>query len=212
MTLNFSLANIATISALVPLLVFIFNAKTLAFPFRVLALLLLTSLLTEAINLYLMTQKINSLGVVNAYTVAEFTLLAWFYYLVFTVPIIKQRVGIFLLIGLVATIISTFSPDLNKHLNNISLAIESLAFISLSLLYFSEMLKKMAYEKIWHNPYFWVNSAILVYFAGSFFVFIFSDFLNVGKSFQFWHIHNICSLLFYFILAIGFWKARKTSI
>jgi len=56
-------------------------------------------------------------------------------------------------------------------------------------------------------PIFWFNTAILVYFSGSFFTYLLSSEILTNTSLT-WTLHNISNILKNLLFAIGLWKAR----
>ena len=72
----------------------------------------------------------------------------------------------------------------------------------------------MTIEKLTNLPLFWINSALLVYFSGSLFLFL--SFEPLGKlhetaalvSYMF---HNLMGVIKNVLLGLGFWKAIKLS-
>lgn len=210
MILGISIFDIISLFlAIVPISIAFLFFKTLTRPVRVLGLLLAISLVTDLTTFYLNVRQINNVGFMNVYTIFELGFYAFFYSLILENYSHKKAILIGLVLVFLVTVGLTFNADLNLQMNDVTLAIESLTIIATSLIYFDVMLKKMDYAKVWDNPFFWINSAILFYFAGSFFVFIFSNYLDASIEFNLWTIHTIVRIIFISVLTIGIWKARK---
>lgn len=58
------------------------------------------------------------------------------------------------------------------------------------------------------SPLFWINIAILTYFAGAFFTFILSAEILFGTQMT-WRLHNFSNILKNLLLAIGLWRIPR---
>ncbi|UII33681.1 hypothetical protein LVD17_07600 [Fulvivirga ulvae] len=62
------------------------------------------------------------------------------------------------------------------------------------------------------DPLFWVNSAILLYFSGVLFLFLFFEPLakvNEASAVISYMFHNVLLVLKNVLFAVGFWKSRS---
>lgn len=177
---------------------------------RVLFVLLLLSLALDGISLYLLEQKMHNRWILNSYTIVEYFVYCSFFLMVLQTTNIRK----FFLIGYIAvgSILFYFTlKDFWTHINDITMGIESIVMIFSSAAYFYIMLRQLKYDSPFSNPFFWLNSAILIYFSGSFFVFIFIDYRVPNMSWDLWNIHSIVRIIFNLLLVIGFWKTRKIT-
>lgn len=97
-------------------------------------------------------------------------------------------------------------------MDDIAMAIESIVFMVYALITYFNLIKTLEYENIFSNPVFWFNTAVLVYFAGSLFVFVFSNRLlaySQKASYHLWAIHSVCNIMYNLLIATGFWKTKK---
>jgi hypothetical protein len=82
-----------------------------------------------------------------------------------------------------------------------------------AMLWFLKSLREMKITSLRADPVVWINTGAIIYFSGSFFIFILSNlFLEhsrviLGYSFR---VSTFLSNLFYILIAIGFWKTKKT--
>lgn len=82
----------------------------------------------------------------------------------------------------------------------------AICVIIASLIYFFVLIRDLPTESITRLPMFWVNTAALIYYSGTFFVYLATDYLiNVVKSdlINAWTIHNFLGLIFYTLVSIG---------
>lgn len=81
-----------------------------------------------------------------------------------------------------------------------------------AMLWFLKSLREMKITSLRAEPVVWINTGAIIYFSGSFFIFILSNlFLEhsrviLGYSFR---VSTFLSNLFYILIAIGFWKTKK---
>lgn len=81
-----------------------------------------------------------------------------------------------------------------------------------SMLWFLKSLREMKITSLRAEPIVWINTGALIYFAGSFFIFILSNIIlehfNNLLLYSF-RVSTFLSNLFYILIAIGFWKTKK---
>ena len=188
------------------------NLKTLkrSLPLRVLFCLIVISLLSDLASGYMQSHAIHNLWLINLYNIIEYSLFAVFYLLLFKLnknP--KYIVGTLYLMGLIIIVITSFTQSFSEHLNSTLLGMKSIILICSSVFYFKVMLDEIEFETPWSNPFFWINSGVLIYFSGCFFIFIFSEYRGVSRTINLWDIHNIIHIIYNLLILIGFWKARK---
>jgi hypothetical protein len=82
----------------------------------------------------------------------------------------------------------------------------SAIIIIFCLLYFYVLIRDLPSLYVHHLPMFWFNSALLVFHAGTFFLFSFQSYLiNVLKNSMlvYWSFHNMLSIIEHFIVLVG---------
>lgn len=174
--------------------------------------LLIISLGIEIITLILMKRNINTLGVFNCFTILEFVFLSSFYSN-FTNSVKKTYFNkIVLLIFLVISVIDLFFINGFKRVNTLTVSIESITLIVYSLISFYLIMSRMLFDKLLDAPFFWINIAVLFYFSGSLFLFLFGNYLisQGNKTYmEMYKIHTFVNAVWYLFISIGFWKVKK---
>jgi len=199
------------LSVLLPMTIGTIKLRTLSKPMRVLFLLVLTSFCFDAFSELVVHANEGghpNLWVLNLYTPVETIIYSIFFVMVLKDLINQKILASFYFLPLVFIIYYTYKHE--NRLSDVALAIESITVIASSMLFFYVMLKKLEHETPLANPFFWFNSAILIYFSSAFFVFIFSDYRKLSSDWNLWNIHSIVRIIFNILISIGFWKARKT--
>lgn len=86
-----------------------------------------------------------------------------------------------------------------QSFNSYTSSLASVCFILMSLTYFYVLIQQLPTESITKLPMFWVNAAILIYYSGTFFLYLSADYLiNVLNNdlVTFWMFHHFFGLLF----------------
>lgn len=148
----------------------------------------------------------------NAYGLVQFIFLLRVYYLAFDSKAFKG----FASIGL--AYIAFFLVDLfffqPGQLSSFSITLTSLVFIIFSILYFLKLMRDLPTIQIQRLPMFWINTAVLVYFAGSFFVFLLRDYLIEvlhDNQIMYWSFHNMLNITKNLLFAIGLWQGNRKA-
>ena len=83
-----------------------------------------------------------------------------------------------------------------------------------AILWYLKALTNMEIRRLRDEPVVWFNTGVLIYFAGSFFVFILSNqvlFQSVALSKQVWLISSTLMFIFYQIIAYSFFLVGKKA-
>jgi hypothetical protein len=162
--------------------------------------------------LYMMCYyNINNMFIFNIYGIIEAILLIEFYKR-FLNQFFQSKVHLILItLFTLLFIYNTFLSHKFKNIDNISTSIESIIFILYALISFYFILKNLVFENLYHTPFFWINTAILLYFSGNLFLFTFSSYLESHEStyLKLYLIHSNLNILTYILFSIGFWKIKK---
>jgi hypothetical protein len=120
-------------------------------------------------------------------------------------------VGCFVLFGL----LNLFFIQGPFNFNSYTSSLASILFILTSLTYFYILVQELPTEEITKLPMFWINTAMLIYYSGTFFLYLSADYLiNVLKNnlIAIWLIHNFLGLIFYSIIGYGLLLIRKEHL
>ena len=200
------------LSVFIPIAIGTYRLRALSNPMRVLFVLVITSLTFDAFSE--IVAHANKGGHSNLWVLNLYTPIETIIYCVFFLMMLKDLIQKNILIVIYLIPLSFIFYYTYKHgnrLSDVSLAIESITVIASTMIFFYVMLKRLEHETPLSNPYFWFNSAILIYFSSAFFVFIFSDYRKLSSDWNLWNIHSIVRIIFNLLISIGFWKAQKTT-
>ena len=141
----------------------------------------------------------------DIFTVVEFSLFSWFFYLIVHNILIKK--AIFPLIAIFCTFslsLYIFLPE-NTSFSSKLVGVESVLIITMCIYYFFDQLKQSNTLLIYSSINFWVIISFLIYISGTFFLFIYADSLINDKSFikQYIIINSGFSILKNILLGIA---------
>jgi len=190
----------------------IINFKSLDKKLRYLFVFVCFALFTEVTLLI-----ITNLGVrdtrpgLHVYVPIEFLLFALMYLKSFGDYYNQKKIKILIVIFLIFSIINPlFLQELYEYSN--TRIYSSLILIFFSILYFNRIVSEAKIERLQSEPMIWINTAVLLYFSGNFFFnLLFSIILEHSRELSKLTINvfSVLNILFYVLIAIGFWKAGK---
>jgi len=205
------LARLSILLIILPIIISLLNLRYLDRVFKVLFIYLCITAITEITSTILAFYGIFNLWVYNVYSCLAFILLVLFYSLLFD-GFLNRRFIVFVSITLI--LLHTYSVlflwNLNEF-NNINYSVDNSIIILLSVIYYFRIMKEMKVEYLRKDALFLINTALLIYYSGSFFVFLFSKLIfntwrEIGDSL--WQINICLGIIKYIIISIGIWQIR----
>ncbi len=170
-------------------------------------LYLLLSICTQIISLWLWTNSINNLPVLHVYTVLEFYVLMWFYFIVFKHKIANKIILISTILFTLFAIVDSLLIENIFTFNTLSRSIEALLIIAMGLAYFIHTLTNENTTPSLHSRSIkYINTGLFIYFSGSIVLFTFSNYINILAQplvLNIWSIHTLLLILFYSIITIS---------
>lgn len=204
--------NYTVLSILPPVIVGTVFFRKLKVSHRYLFYFLLTGFIAEIITLYLryFTEIKNNMPVGHTYISISFIFIAIFY-LYELKGHIRARIIIWCIILFEAfSILNLLFFQSYYDYPSTTGAISALILVTFSVLLFSNIMVTGKIKHLSQSSLIWINTAVLIYYSGNFFFYIlFNLILDYTLSF----IHTVVNffkiiyVIFYTLLAVGFWKA-----
>lgn len=205
------------ISSLLPLFLFILLGKK-AFEKKVFIILLYSSLsfaTDVTIKLFENFQILSSktyLFIVSIFTIIEFTCFSLFFNELFKKSILSNIIKTSILLYIpISVYLLTSENHLVNTLDTIPVITQAIFFILLSLYYFFNQIKKPVNLFIYDTFEFWIVASILLYFSGTFFIYLFSSNLSNNELNKYWFINYIFNLLKNILFGLAFYLNIKKS-
>lgn len=168
---------------------------------------LLVSFIVQIWASYLSLRKMPNLFLVHYYTFFEFIFLSLFYSkLINKYKFVRQYFLTFItIVGLLIILNTIFLQPLTEFSSNARTLAQSIYIIYAIAYFFQEIAtyKKTVYERMIIN----INSAVLIYYSGSFFIFLFSNISNIMVAGYdiFWIINALLYLIFQLLIFLALW-------
>lgn len=173
--------------------------RRLAWFFWVAGLFDLLSAITEVLHL-------PNLPLFHLFSVVNLLFLSSLYY--YTLHGRRLRAAIVLVAGglLVFMVYTALRPGELWWFPSEGMSGQCVLFVGLALGYFYQLLHQPTVVAIEHNPLFWVNAGVLVYFSGNLFLFMLQEWLSRVAPLQhanYWAIHSVANIVANVLYAAG---------
>lgn len=212
-TWTFIFSTISSASILIPASLSIILFKRQAPPLKYLSILLFIGVFVELFARILLSYKASNLPLLHLYIPIEFALLGWMYQLYLHRLYPRYIIPLIIVIFTLFSVVNSVFIQSIKTFNTNARAVENLLLIIFAVSYFYKLLKELKIRYLEKNPMFWINTGILIYFSGSLFLFIFSNYSIIDKSISrlTWIIHAFLNIFINIIYSIGLWLSRGNS-
>ena len=204
---------ISIASSGIPLIVFLFYYKKMAYADKILfAYVCLVILTNISLRVYTYFDK-YTVNVIHIYLFFEIFL---FTYLIKVLVQLKWLDKIFW-IGfsayMVFAIVNTIYWEPFNTFNSNLRSIENLIIILFCLLFYYNLFQKTLVTNLSRYPYFYGVSGMLIYFSGTFFIYMFAKYMNKNIADMLWLVHAILNILLNTSIAITLWLSgtRKSK-
>src|SRR5260221_5953185 len=190
-------------SVFVPLGVALIHWRSLESELKFLRLILAVSLLCDALSFVLATYSINTHLIGNIYFLVQFSFL--YKILIDQLQRRKYLITIYLtFVALYVANIAFYQGPLK--FNSISNVAASIILMALSLQYLYHLMAKLPIMYIYNLPMLWISFAVLGYYAGTFFLFLTSNYFVEGAAAShrmMWILHNLLNIVKNLLFAIA---------
>jgi hypothetical protein len=106
-------------------------------------------------------------------------------------------------------------PEDTAIIDSIPIGIETIIVLTFSFYYLYEQMRKTTTIFIYNTYQFWIVLGMVLYLAGSFFIYIFGNYVSIAELRKFWVITNFFSILrsvFFTIAIIQHAKPTKNRL
>lgn len=192
----------------ISILIWLARYRQLPMALRVLGYFLVFDLAVELLAGYLFSKKINNLPLLHLFTFGEFIFFSFFYYHLIRF-LTEHKRYFYLFFGLVVSFLivnSTFIQSIHSF-NSIAKCTVHLILIIYAVWYFYQMsFDSEAELKRSDRPLRLINSAVLLYYSGSLFIFMFTNFIQANDMRMhrgFWAFNAGLNVVFQLLVLTG---------
>ncbi len=207
--------------AAVSLLLWLLKFRRLSPLFRLLGLVLINELLTDTLASWLDAHKTNNMPLLHLYTLVSFWLFSFFYRELFREkPVVRRYFWPYMAVVTLLLIANTLWLEPVWGFNSNAKTLIQCIFIAYVVYYLFDAFGKTDFLQPNDLAVSLVNMAILIYNAGSLFIFMFAKTLNNGllsakAQSGLWMVNSLLYLIFQLLLLLALWiqafKATKSS-
>ena len=201
------ITDISIYSVVIPFCIGVLKFSNLNILQKWVAILVLVTSFGE-LAIYIMDKVSgNNLPVVHLFTVFQFVIFVLIMKKGLT-PLIPKRVFDFLIVFFVLfAFCDAFWWHGIYNFNTYSRPLSGFILLFLALCFFYKTLKELKIKHLEKTPLFWVSAGILVYFSGSLFIFLFTNFVKSSDQalLTLWGIHAIFNILLNISFTIALW-------
>jgi hypothetical protein len=147
------------------------------------------------------------------FTIFEFLTIAYIFWNELNKPILRIMITSFIALYFISLFASYWLTQKLSTVIDIADISEAGIIIILSVIFFFKVLTDLEIPKLTDYPFFWLNSAFLMYFGTTFFLYLFN---NAAKEFDqpivyfLAVIHHIMNITYNILITIALCKVRKT--
>lgn len=204
------IAIVAPLFILVPVVVAICKYRWLSPAAKVIFAYLILSGIVNALAISLANHGINNMALLHLFTLLEFSMITFFYRIISLRTFYPYSIFLFASLCILNAV---FLQPVYEH-NTYSRSLEALLIIIMAVFLFYKLLNEATDSRWYKNSLVWFNMALLLYFSGSLFLFLFSKLLDYNRQANeiAWFMHATLVILMYLLFAIGFWQNNTTQI
>lgn len=205
--------QLITCTVCLPIVAGLLNFRHLAKDCRILFYFILLSALSNVVSAILAHQRVNNLYLYHFYTIAEYLVLSVFYYNKFTGWPLAQKA--ILVVCVLFTLLCLLNPLFFQNLSQFdsyTSSLEAIFVIIMSIALINKESELLTLQPWKDNPVNWFNTGLLLYFSGSMFLFLLSNYIvEASRTIQVvaWSTHATFVFFMYILFTIGFIKCKK---
>ena len=173
-------------STLLPLVFFLlFKKNNKEKELRVILFYIIYCIINEALNYYLQSIKSSNVVLVfSSFTVIEYSFFCYFIFLILPKKLIKKSIPFIWIAFLLFAAIDFFYINKTEKFDSFASGIESIIIILLCIYYLFSQVKISSNLLLYSTFNFWVIIAFLIYFSGTFFLYIMTENMWEDKAFR----------------------------
>ncbi len=194
-------------SPILPIVLYLLSAKKLKNTILwVIFVYVITSFLTDLIVLTLTnsSNKNIQLTIYSAFTISEYCFFSYFIYRNLGNTLLKKAILIASVGFILSAIITYFKTFGKQDFDDFASSLEAILLIIFCLAYFFEQISSQPAVFLHEKYSFWIITAILLYFAGSLFLFVLGNSLSKQEIKVYWDITYGANVIKNILFALAF--------
>ncbi|WP_420573194.1 hypothetical protein [Kordia sp.] len=159
----------------------------------------------------LYASKENNMHLLHVYTVVEYTCWSLFYYQLFQKLWIKRLIVSLIILFMIFSIYNVCNWQSLETYNSYGRSLEGALLLCFAIAWFYKVFENSKIKRLEKHPIFWINAAVLTYFAGAFLLFSSKNFMQEITQEEFiavWTLHGVFLIIHYLFISIGIWLKK----
>jgi len=186
----------AVYTALIPIGLYIFFWKRLnkVYPLLIIIIYSLIEFLTNLVSDELRSQRSQLVILYSFFTIVEYALFACFFYLLIS----NIKIRKIIIVASIAFMIFSCCYFLfvkYRFLDSVPIGVETILVLTYAFYYLFEQLEPTTNSLIYQRYHFWLVAGIMIYLAGSFFIYIFANQVDNKTRHDYWVFQNAFTIL-----------------
>ncbi len=177
-------------------------------PLKIIIAYCLVSLLTNSLIEFISFDNVSLLY--SYFTLAEYLLFASYIFTITSSKRFKRFMIICSGLFLLALIYHTYTTSI-RSLDSVPIGIETILILIYSFNYLYEQMSEIDNTFVYNKPSFWIVTGIMIYLAGSFFIYVFANQVEKAVLNQFWFLTNVLYVVKNLLFALGIFIHVKQS-
>jgi hypothetical protein len=147
----------------------------------------------------------------SSFTFLEYFTFAYFLYFNIQTPNVKKMIVVSIGLFFVAILTYYSVTPLKNILDSIPIGVETILILIFLFYYLFEQMSDTTNLFIYNKYQFWIVIGIMIYLAGSFFIFIFASGLEKKVIDQFWFLTNVFYSIMNLMFTVAFILKKKND-
>jgi hypothetical protein len=210
-TISKLLSHLTALSDLLPFICCLVYFKIFNKQLKILFIYICISILSNLIGL--LSLKFPFLAIPDSYifSIIETSIIFYLFYSEFKQPFYQKLIRFIYSVFISCSFASLIIKDI-QFAEAVTLPLEFALIIFLSLIYFYKIFTDLTIPKLVSYPFFWFNSAFLIYFGTNIIIFLFYNYVKISNVYVIYLVSCvplIMSIIYNSLLAFGICKMKR---
>jgi hypothetical protein len=193
-----------------PMAVSICFFRRLTIHYKILCFFVFGTVIIEAFSYLFWLKKQNNLFMFNFYAIWELGLISLFYGS-FLNNRLKKFISLLFITFSSFWIVDTFFISGVAQFSTYAKPIENITITLFAMYFFYKQFRQMKIINLRRDPSFLINTAFLIYFSATFYLFALSNYImnESALTYVIWEVHTLLAWFYYSMIALALWNDAK---
>lgn len=163
----------------------------------------------EFVAIAIVAKGMNNMWMMHSYSYVEYTVIVSIFFSITYSKIVRAVLISLTIVFFAFSVFNLIYFESLNEFNSNQRYVEGIAILAMCVMYFGELLFVAEYSYLEKNPFFWLASGYLIYFAGTLFLFLFNKNLHKQDLNSYWILHGILNIWLNLIYTVTLWIGRR---